>query len=246
MSMIRKLNFFLIVLMLATVTFVGCAAATPDTSANDHVIQVSGSGTVTGTPDRVQLSFAVETESPDVKSAQTDNANRMSAMVDALVAAGVPKDQMQTTGYSIYPVYQDSTGLLDQKIKTYQVTNTLQVTLKDVTQTGGIIDTAVAAGANKVTSIQFMLSDEQALSLRTAALQKAVVNARSDADAVAGALEVNITGTQSADISQGYMPVAYDYTTLSGNAMKSSDLPTPIQPGDITVTAQVSVIYSIS
>ena len=111
---------------------------------------------------------------------------------------------------------------------------------------GGIIDTAVAAGANKVTSIQFMLSDEQALSLRTAALQKAVVNARSDADAVAGALEVNITGTQSADISQGYMPVAYDYTTLSGNAMKSSDLPTPIQPGDITVTAQVSVIYSLS
>jgi len=166
------------------------------------------------------------------------------SVIDALVAAGIPKEQMKTTGYSIYPVYQDSTGLLNPKITTYRVANTLQVILKDVNQTGNVIDTAVTAGVNTVNSIQFMLSDEQAQTLRTEALKKAVTLARADADVVAAALGVNITGTQSADISQGYMPVVYD-TYRAEAAITKSAVPTPIQPGDITVTAQVTITYSI-
>ena len=208
--MMRRLNFFIIALVLVTMAVIGCAAAQTTDTANVNVIHVSGSGSVTGTPDRAQLTFSVQTENANVKTAQSDNAVRMNAVIDALVAAGIPKEQMKTTGYSIYPVYQDSTGLLNPKITTYQVTNTLQVTLKDVNQTGNVIDTAVTNGINTVSSIQFMLSDEQAQALRTEALKKAVTLARADADVVAAALGVNITGTQSADISQGYTPVVYD------------------------------------
>ena len=126
----------------------------------------------------------------------------------------------------------------------YQVTNTLQVTLKDVNQTGKIIDTAVSAGANKVNSIQFMLSDEQALALRSEALRKAVAGARADADVVAVSLGVVITGTKNVDISQGYTPVAYDTSLVTLSMAKSSAVPTPIQPGDVTVTAQVTITYT--
>lgn len=240
----RRLNIFLIAFLLATMAVISCAAAQTTDSANINVIHVSGSGSVTGNPDRAQLTFAVQTENANVRTAQSDNAVRMNTVIDALVAAGIPKDQMKTTGYSIYPVYQDSTGLLNPKITTYQVTNTLQVTLKDVNQTGNVIDTAVTAGVNNVNSIQFMLSDEQAQALRTEALKKAVTLARADADVVAAMLGVTITGTQSADISQGYTPVVYD-NYQAGAATAKSIAPTPIQPGDVTVTAQVSVTYSI-
>jgi hypothetical protein len=224
---------------------IGCVSAA-DVS-NDHTIQVSGSGTVTGTPDRVQISFAVQTENADVRIAQANNALAMTNVMDALAAAGVPSDQIKTTGYTITPVnQQDSNGILSGPATTYQVTNTLQVTLKDTNTTGQIIDAAVGAGANQVNSIQFMLSDEQAQALRSQALTKAVANARADADTAAAALNVTITGTQSADISQGYVPVVYgnyDATTLSAGKMAAA--PTPIQSGDITVTAQVSVTYTI-
>ncbi len=240
----RKLNMFLIAMVLVTMAVTGCAAAQTPDAANINVIHVSGSGSVTGTPDRVQLTFSVQTENANVKTAQSDNAVRMNAVIDALVAAGIPKDQMKTTGYSIYPVYQDSTGLLNPKIRTYQVTNTLQVTLKDVNQTGTVIDTAVTNGINTVSSIQFMLSDEQAQILRSEALKKAVTLARADADVVAAALGVTITGTQSADISQGYTPVVYDTYRAEASIAKSA-VPTPIQPGDVTVTAQVTITYSI-
>ena len=240
----RRLSIFITALALVTMAVIGCAAAQTTDAANINVIHVSGSGSVTGTPDRAQLTFTVETENPNVKTAQSDNAVRMNAVIDALVAAGIPKDQMKTTGYSIYPVYQDATGLLNPKITTYRVANTLQVTLKDVNQTGNVIDTAVTAGVNTVNSIQFMLSDEQAQALRSDALKKAVTLARADADVVAAALGVNITGTQSADISQGYMPVVYD-TYRAEAAITKSAVPTPIQPGDVTVTAQVTITYSI-
>ena len=91
-----------------------------------------------------------------------------------------------------------------------------------------------------------MLSDEQAQALRSQALTKAVANARADANAVAAALNVTLTGTQTADISQGYIPVVYgnyDTTSAASGALKAA--PTPIQSGDITVTAQVSVTYTI-
>ena len=77
--------------------------------------------------------------------------------------AGISRDSMKTTGYTIYPVYPDNSGsILNPKVQTYQVTNTLQVTLNDVTRAGEVIDIAVAAGVNQVSSIQFMLSDGQA------------------------------------------------------------------------------------
>ena len=155
--------------MVLTLALIGCVAAADST--NDHVIQVSGSGSVTGTPDRVQISFAVETENPDVKIAQANNALAMNTVVDALAAAGVPRDQMKTTGLYDHPgLPADNKGILSGTVKTYQVTNTLQVTLKDTNMTGQIIDTAVNAGANQVNSIQFMLSDEQAQALRSQAL----------------------------------------------------------------------------
>ena len=76
-------------------------------------------------------------------------------------------------GISIYPVYDDySKPLLDQKVRTYHVTNSLTVTLHDVNRTGEVIDIAVANGVNQANSIQFLLSDEQAQVLRTEALER--------------------------------------------------------------------------
>ncbi|MFZ2073883.1 MAG: SIMPL domain-containing protein [Methanoregula sp.] len=239
----RKMIVLTLALVLA-MALIGCASAVDST--NDHVIQVSGTGSVTGTPDRVHISFAVETDNPDVKIAQANNAVAMNNVVDALAASGIPPGQMKTTDYSITPVYQtDNNGVFSNTIKTYQVTNALQVTLRDTNTTGQVIDTAVAAGANQVNSIQFMLSDEQAQALRSQALSKAIANARADADTAAAALNVTITGTQTADISQGYTPVLYGtYDTLAASS-KAAAAPTPIQSGDITVTAQVSVTYLI-
>ncbi|MFA4825503.1 MAG: SIMPL domain-containing protein [Methanoregula sp.] len=244
--MTERKSLLILTLVILAITCVGIAAAVTD-SSNDNVIQASGTGNVIGTPDRAQVTFSVETENPDVKVAQQDNAIRMAKVIDALVATGIPRDALKTTGYNIYPVYEDTAkSLFDQKVRTYRVTNTLTVTLHDVSRTGEVIDVAVANGINQASSIQFLLSDEQSQVLRTEALKEAVARARADADTVAAAMGTNITGVQRADISGGYFPVRYEnYQYDAGNAMMKSAVPTPIQPGDITVSAQVSITYLI-
>ena len=246
--MIKKHFLFMIALVIMAMACVGIAAAAPlDIISNNKVIQASGTGNVIGTPDRAQVTFSVQTENADVKIAQQDNAVQMAKVIDAIVAIGIPRDALKTTGYNIYPVYEDTTkSILNQKVRTYRVTNTLTVTLHDVSKTGDVIDVAVANGINQASSIQFLLSDEQSQVLRTEALKKAVARARADADTVAGAMGTAITGVQSADISGGYSPVLFDnYQYQAGNAMMKSAAPTPIQPGDITVSAQVSITYLI-
>jgi len=240
----KTFRLFTLGLVIFMLVLVSCASAA-DTTAVDHVIHASGTGNVIGTPDRAQITFSVQTENTDVKAAQTENAQRMAMVHDALIAAGLPNDALKTTGYNIYPVYEESKGILTPKVKTYQVTNSLTVTLHDVSRTGEIIDIAVANGINQADSIRFMLSDEQSQVLRTAALKDAVSRARADADTVAAAMGTGITGVQSADISGGYSPVLFQNYATDGASLKSAAVPTPIQPGDITVSATVTITYII-
>lgn len=243
--MTRRLNLLCAILALFLLASAGTAAAATQDSVTDKVIHASGSGNVIGTPDRAQVTFSVQTQNADVKAAQAENADKMNKVIDALMAAGIPKDSLKTTGYTITTIYDDSTGgILNSKVKAYQVTNTLTVTLHDVSRTGEVIDIAVANGVNQADSIQFMLSDAQSLALRNEALKKAVANARADADAVAGAMGANITGTGTVEIYQGYTPTVYSNYQMDAVAGAKSLAATPIQSGDITVTAQVAVTYT--
>jgi uncharacterized protein YggE len=106
-----------------------------------------------------------------------------------------------------------------------------------------VIDIAVQNGINQASSIRFMLSDEQALVLRTEALKKAVDRARADAETVATALGVTIIDIKDVEIGGGYSPVLFE-NYIPGSA-KAQAVPAPIQPGDVTVTVSVSVTYLI-
>lgn len=226
--------------------FTGLAAAAPD-ETGDRTISVSGTGKVTTDPDRAVISLAVVTENTDVKVAQQQNAARMTSVIDAIKALAISSDDLKTTGYSVYPVYDDesySSFSIDRKIKYYRVTNTLQVTLKDITLTGNVLDTAVGAGADQINSISFTLSEEKQQELRSQALTAAVAQARGDADVVARALGVSIIGVSSVNVGSSYVPYAvpeaYDYKAVAGAAS------TPIETDTIDVTASVSISYLIN
>lgn len=230
-------------LLLIAISAIGTVSAA-DTDT-DNTIVASGTGSVIGTPDRAQISLAVETENQNVKAAQAENTARMTKVMDALIAAGFPKDALKTTGYNIYPVYEDTKLYGLQKVKTYRVTNTLTVTLHDVSRTGEVIDIGVAEGINQASSIQFFLSDDQSQVLRTEALKEASERAFADARTVAGALGVSIQSVKTAQIGGGYTPVLYQYQNYAMAESVGGGASTPIEAGDITVTATVTVTYLI-
>jgi len=195
----QKMVVFPAALLLLALVAAGVVSAA-DTST-DHTITASGTGSVIGTPDRAQVSLAVETENTDVRAAQAENAIIMTKVTNAMHDAGIPEDAMKTTGYTIYPIYDEVKIAFGQKVKAYHVTNTLTVTLHDVNRTGDVIDIGVANGINQASSIQFFLSDEEEQVLRAEALKEATGRAGANARTVADALGVTVTGVKTVDIS---------------------------------------------
>jgi hypothetical protein len=215
---------------------------------NERVIQTQGTGEVTTAPDRVEISLAVVTEHVDVRTAQRENADKMSRCMNALKSAGLTSDDIKTTGYSIYQITKDTDASgsrlpIDKQVQVYRVTNTLLLTLKDTSRAGEMVDIGVENGANNVNYISFTLSEEKQKSLRTTALQKAVADSRTDADVVAAALGLTVRDVKEVTIGGGYYPTVsrmYDSMYLGAGVEKAS---TPIEAGDVKVTATVSISY---
>ncbi len=217
-----------------------------DPACPENLITVSGTGEVMTEPDIGLVTLGVKTEHADVRTAQEQNAMTMDEIITSLLAAGIPRQDIQTVSYNIYPVYDDETRPFGEDVKYYQVTSMVQVTVREVSRTGEIIDIAVKNGANQVSSVGFSLSPEKEKSLRATVLTQAVGNARSDADVTAAATGVTITGVKSVVVGSVYVPVAYDNRYNGSAEMKAVAVPTPIETGQIKVSAQVSISYLIT
>jgi uncharacterized protein YggE len=241
----KKIAFITLSAFLALALLTGPAFAADPALCPERTISVSGNGEVLATPDIATVNVGVQTQNPNVKVAQQQNALIMDGMISALVGAGIPRDDIQTVSYNIYPVYETSPVPFGQKVQYYEVTSLVQVTVRDVARTGEVIDVAVANGANQINSIEFSLSKEREALFRSEVLTMAVRNARTDADTVALATGVAITGIQTISVGSVYVPVYYDNRLASGAESKAAAVPTPIEPGQIRVTAQVSISYLI-
>jgi uncharacterized protein YggE len=113
----------------------------------------------------------------------------------------------------------------------------------DISQAGNIIDVAVDAGANRVSSITFTLEDAALKALKRDALKAAAMEAQSKAGAIASGLNVQLDKVLSATESGFvYQPYRYSFDAV---AAEGAMAPTPITPGDVEVTANLSVTYKI-
>jgi uncharacterized protein YggE len=237
--MLQKMILGSIAAILVLSAVLGSAMAQDTPASTEKLIYTSTTGEVLARPDQVEISLAVQTENADAKVAQQRNAELMASTIAAVERAGIPADKIKTTGYTIYPVYDDPVSVLGQRVKLYRVTNTLLITLTDINRAGEIVDLAVANGVNQVNSISFTLSEGQQKALRSDALRDAMARSRADADTVAAAGGLTIAGIKEITVSGGYYPVVSDYRYAEG----ATKVPTPLVPGDVTISASVSVTY---
>ncbi|MBW6517096.1 MAG: SIMPL domain-containing protein [ANME-2 cluster archaeon] len=237
----------------ASAYFVQSSSAGTVTTASGNEVQVNtiivgGTGTVSMSPDKAIVYLGVQTQAKDAQGAQQENAVKMEKIIKALKSAGISEDDMETSGYSIYPMRNYETP--EPTITGYTVSNQLKVTVKDIDDVGDVIDVAVDAGANEVQGVSFTLSDKAQQDAREQALENAVKAARADADTLARALDVAIVApleitTSGGSIATPY-PMSYAVAEEMGYAGSAVRTPTPIQPGDVSVTAYVQVIYQFT
>lgn len=209
-------------------------------------IQVSGTAQVFVPSDRARLNFAVVTEAETADQAVSENAERMEAVIAALRGTGAAGLRVESWGYDLQPRYARPTNNGDQepRIIGYMAANNVRATVDDVEAVGRLIDAAVSAGANRVTSLQFEARNTDAA--RADALRQAVQNARSQAEAMAAALgqplgpALEVHGGAHAP-----MPPPMPYMEMARVASAPMAADTPIEAAESSVTANVTIKYRL-
>lgn len=217
------------------------AAQVPTPSEPTPAIVVSAEGRRTMAPDRASLFLSIQNRSRTPSLAGRDNARIATAIRNAVAALGVDRAQISTLNYNVRPdieIIQGPQGREMRRDSAFVATNTVRVELHNLDILGRAIDTALTVGATNIAGVSYWLADPSRA--RREATVEAVRQARESAEAIATAaggslgdlLEIT---TQPVRIV-GPQPAMGDMMM----ARQMADVPTPVSPRDIDVTAYVT------
>lgn len=223
-------------LLLSTAPAAGQERARGD----ERVITVTGQGQVQVVPDTVIVQLGVEQREPTARDAMEKVSRAMQAILERLRRDGIPDRQLRTATIRLNPIYdrpeptRGATRLIG-----YHASNVLTVTLTDVGRAGPVLDAGMAAGANQVLGIQFRIAND--LPPRLAALKAATEEARSKAQTLVESFGVGLGRLESINES-----AAVSIPHFEAMAVRAAPgAPIPVEPGEITVRAEVTARYRI-
>ncbi|MCL4386144.1 MAG: SIMPL domain-containing protein [Actinobacteria bacterium] len=207
-------------------------------------IAVSSEGVVKVVPDIVKVRIEISTEKPSSEEAVNTNSIDTQNVITAIKTTGESDLKIETSGYSLQPLYNYVTNKPPQ-IYAYNATTTLLVTTKKLEKIGSVISTAVEAGASDISSISYDLSDEVKKSAKNEALAIAVKDANNKADAIAKAMAADIVDVYSVnETGMSYpSPVIYESMKREQAVSEANAVPPVILPQELEVKAEISVIY---
>jgi len=209
---------------------------------NVYQITVSGEGKVYAKPDVAIVSLGVTTEGGATVSDVTNkNTERMNAVIEAVKSLGVEDKDIQTTNYSLSPLYNytEAAGRLFQG---YKLDQSIQVKIRDFTKIGDILAQATAKGANLASNLQFTIDNPE--QLKEQARAKAIAKAKTNAQNLAK--ESGISLGKVINVYENYnYPMAYSSAKL-GMGSVAEAFPAPIiQPGQQEIDVTINLTYQV-
>ena len=213
----------------------------PVLHAAENGISVTASGTVQVRPDMAVFRAVIMSTDSDAKKAASRTAELWSRVQKALRAAGIPVEDSPSAGYTVNPEWVWDSASNRNVLKGYTARHDVMVTVHDLKLTGAAIDAVVRAGAGTVEGIRF--SSSQAESLRRAALNIAVRNARKDAEVIAIAAGGRIGALQ--ELVYALQPVGRQFSPAP-MIMKAAaeNQATEISPAEEEITETVQSRWS--
>ena len=210
----------------------------PDEPTSTGTIVVSGTGRVAVQPDVADLRLGVTVAKPTVEAARGEAAATMDAILRAVDGAGVARADVRTAMLSVQPRYDYRDGRAPV-LTGYEIANVVEVSVRDLSALGDVIDATLTAGATSMDALSFRLADPRPAERE--ARRQAMAEARSRADVLAEAAGVSVQGVS--DIIEG-QPVRPPGPVAKAERMAlAADAGTPVEAGTLEVAVTVSVTY---
>jgi uncharacterized protein len=242
-------KFFAIVMALSSLSLL--AQDTPDATGSRgsrREIVVTGNGEVSAAPDQATVRLGATVQLPQADVAQAKVNEVMQTALEAIEKLNIPKRSIKTARLSLSPVYASqrpdpSNEQREPHIVGYRASNTIEVTLDDISRIGKVIDAGIKAGANELQGVSFALKNE--LPQRSEALTRAAKEAQSKAEVIAKALNLQLGPVIEVNESGVHLMPQQEYFASARMAM-GGGMATPVQPGELKIQANVTVHYQIN
>jgi hypothetical protein len=201
-----------------------------------NVISVRGEGRVYTKPDIALADLSVVSEGYQIKDVQEDNSKKMNKVIKFLKDFGVEEKDIKTTNYQIYPryIYEEKKS---PRIGSYEITQTLEVKVRNLDKIGEILEKSVNNGVNQVTSLHFQLDNDK--EVKDQARKLAIDEAKEKAKRLASLMGVKLGAISGYDEATSFdYPVYREYGLGGGEAPQ-------IQAGENEIVVDVTLIYEI-
>lgn len=238
-------QFLIFVLMIMIIAYLGASINQKNQTSENQVITVSGTGEVYATPDVGLIDISVRTEGKDVSTISNENNKKMNDIIAFVKSQSVEDKDIKTTGYNINPIYVYDYKSSKRSLSGYEIMQTINVKIRDLSKVGAIISGATDNGANDVSSLSFIVdNDEQ---LKEDAKNLAIKDARAKAANLEKALGIKMVKIINFS-ENSYNPVPLMYAESSYKMLDSTGsggvAPT-IQTGQNKITSTVTITYAI-
>lgn len=251
----RKVNKTLTAVLIAAAALgvTACAAETASAPGANAAVPTAAGQTAPGTvqvqtaenvkvvPDMAQIVFGVTSQGADPKECQEKNNQDTEKVIAFLKQANVDEKSIQTSNYGLSPIYNWDNG---QSITGYEMRTTISVSDIPMDQVGTLLASSVEAGVNNIDSVNYLSSkyDES----YQEALKKAIASSKVKAQAMAEASGCTLGEISSVQEIGSYSNNRYTGYTASGIMTEAMDAKSmAVEPGQISVEAQVNVTYKI-
>lgn len=205
---------------------------------NERVLSVTGRGerSVKTTKARIQLGVTVDGKT--AIATQTEVGRQANSIVSRLQQLDVEK--LQTTSIQLNPKYVYENNRQRQEGFTGQTSVSFLV---EIEKAGETLDAAVASGSNQVEQLSFIANDTVLNEARQLALQDAVKDAQSQANAVLTLLGFTPKVIKTIQIMDS--PIAYPLSQIRPVSFAKDSNSVPIIGGEQKVEALVTlqIIY---
>jgi uncharacterized protein YggE len=238
-----------------------------EVAPGNTLLTVTAEGKTFREPDMAVFSAGVTTQGDSAAAALAENSRAMTQVMAALKRAGIAERDIQTSNLSISPIYQDPNrdAMMAARVSGqpyvppppeqqvpriigYTANNNVSVRQRDLDDFGTVIDTLAAAGANQINGPMFQM-DNQEPALDEARLD-AVKAARARAELYANATGLRIVRILSINEGGGYYgppPVVFARAaTMSSAPPPPPPPPAPVQPGELQMSFNVTVLYELA
>ena len=214
-----------------------------DITATGPVIELNIYESVAAAPDMVTIGAGVTTEARAATEALRANSAEMVKVIDQIRRLGVAERDIQTTGINLNAMYDYDQDARRQVFRGYQASNRVSIKLRQIGETGRVLDALVAAGATDINGPSFGLENDEPA--KDAARKRALERAKARAEDYAR--QLGYDGARVLAISEsisGSSPMPERAMMRASADMVAAAAP-PVQPGMVETGISLSIQYEL-